>query len=82
MIKLTEKEIAVIRAYKEDDFVNDKGFESPEACTWVKESHRACKMNGREFSGIISSLVKKGLVVTDGETWKLTSVGIEAARSL
>lgn len=82
MISLTEKEATVIRAYKEDDFVNDKGFESPESCTWVKDSHRACKMSGKEFSGVISSLVKKGIVKTDGETWSLTSEGIEVAREL
>ncbi len=81
-MKLTEREIKVIKVYKKDDFVNDCGFEDPDAATWVKNFHKDCGMNGKEFSGVMSSLCKKGFADTNGESWWLTEKGIDEARKI
>lgn len=82
LMKLTEREKRVIRAYKKDDFVMDDGWESLEAGAWVKGFHEDCNMNGKEFSGVMSGLSKKGLIYTNSESFSLTEKGIEIARTL
>lgn len=74
--RLTYLENEVIQAYKKDDFVQDRGWDDPEAGAWVKGFHQDCGMSGKEFSGVMSSLVKKGWCWTDGEAFGLTEEAI------
>ena len=79
---LTDLEIKVIKAYKKDDFVNDYGYEHPEAGAWVVGFHKDCGMSGKVFSGVMSSLSKKGVILCNGESFQLSEEGIEIARGI
>jgi len=81
-MKLTALEKEVIEAYVDDDFVRDFGYEHPNSSTWVKSFHQNLNMSREKLSGVISSLVKKGLVYTNGESFSLTSKGIKMAREV
>ena len=87
-MKLTEREIKVIKVYKEDDFVSDfekvkgDGWKSEKACTWLRHMAEDCGFSGKEFSGVMSSMVQKGLIFTDGICFGLTIKGIKEAEKL
>lgn len=86
---LTENETAVIRAYMNDCFVKDHGWESPDAAAWTQGFHAAAGLAGKVFSGTMASLVKKGLINSyDGggdpndAFFSLTEAGRKAARGI
>ncbi len=79
---LTKNEIKVIKAYKDDDFVSDFGWDNPSNAGWVKGFHNECKLDSKTFSGTMSSLVKKGIFWTNGEAFGLTNKGIQIAEKL
>lgn len=74
-MKITELEERVLFAFVNDDCVNDDGWQSKTAATQVKGFHRSCEMDGNTFSGVFSSLVKKGILWTNGESFGLTDLG-------
>lgn len=87
--RLTDNEIAVIRAFKADCFVKDHGWESPDAAAWTHGFHEAAGLAGKAFSGTMASLSKKGLISCydgDGDPhdafFTLTDSGREAARGI
>ena len=79
---LTETEKRVIRAFKANDIVSDNGWDHPYAATWIKGFHQDCGITSVAFPGVISSLVKKGVIVTNGESFALTDKGREVAAQL
>jgi hypothetical protein len=81
-VELTEKEIIVLKKFKDDDFVSDVGWENPKASTWVEDFHKDCKMSGKEFSGVMSSLVKKDIIWSTGESFGLKDAGREFLKTL
>jgi hypothetical protein len=81
-VQITEKEIVVLKTFKDDDFVSDVGWENPKAFTWVVDFHKDCKMSGKEFSGVMSSLIKKGIILSTGESFGLSDAGREVLRTL
>ena len=74
--RITYLENEVLQAYKKDDFVNDRGWDNLEAGACIKGFHKNCGMTGKEFSGVMSSLVKKGWCWTDGKWFGLTPEAI------
>lgn len=81
-MNITANEKAIIAAYKQDCFVADHGWDSTDAAAWVKGFHSDAGLNGLVFSGAMSSLAKKGLILCDGEAFSLTAAGIEVAKSV
>ena len=65
-LQLTHHEVKVITALCDDDFFQDSGE------TWIEGFAEDNDINPRSFSGILSSLVKKGFVQTNGEYFGLT----------
>lgn len=78
-MKLTELEIRFIKAYKADPFVSDSGWEDENSRAWVKHMQESTGLTGKILSGVMSSLVQKGIVTTNGEGVGLTKTGIEIA---
>lgn len=81
---LTELEIDVLDGIYRSDY-NDGGT-TADIWAW---SINARKATTKQLSGVVSSLSKKGIVVTDGDgtrdndfTIRVTELGIEVARSL
>jgi hypothetical protein len=70
-MKLTEKEKAVLKAMAFNHYGEG-------TCTWswaINESREPSGIEGKELSGVISSLTKKGLFrVDEGETRKEDSI--------
>ncbi len=81
-MKTTANEESVIRAYMNDDHVSDYGYDDPDAGAWVDGFAEDMGMSGETFSGVMGSLVRKGIIDTDGESFCLTTEGIEIAGSL
>ena len=79
-VKFTDLEKMFIEDYKNDEFVGDYGWESEEARAWVDCFSDGCRLNGKQLSGVMSSLVQKGIIETDGEAFCLTSFGIEIVK--
>lgn len=75
-MKLTKLEQRVISAFMLDDYVCDDGWDSPEACTWIDGFCDDSGISASEFPGVMSSLVKKGMIKTNGEMFSLTVRGI------
>lgn len=71
-MKTTDMEKDVIRAIAENEY-----SDTPEDNVWVWVIADNCKITRKDqVSGIVSSLVKKDLVLTDGETIQLTEKGV------
>jgi len=86
-MNITEKEKAILIAYKNNDIVSDYGWDSGESSAWVSViTQEAIEKYGLEKTissrGIFSSLVKKGLIVTNGESFAITNKGIEVIKTL
>jgi len=83
---LTEKEKQVLKAFKDDCYVGDVGWENEGAMTWTDEFSLDMQsdygMAPSTFSGVMSSLYKKGLLYGNNESFGLTKKGVEAARSV
>jgi hypothetical protein len=87
MTQLTDKERAFCETLRNNDIISDiyDGTElgTPEqlaeASTWVE-----CVTDrlGTSAGGVVASLVKKGLVHTDGEVIGFTQAGAEIAHAL
>ena len=71
---LTANETAVILAIAFNYFSNEPGAEVWVDC--INESSKPSGVTGKALSGVIASLVKKGLVWTSGDTLRLTKEGI------
>lgn len=84
MEKLTINEIAVLDAFTKDCYVRDHGWEDDMAAGWIDGFHEDCNMNGKTFSGVMSSLVKKDILWTNGpgEAFGLTDKGREVVTTL
>ena len=80
-VSLTESEEKVLKAYMKDDFVSDHGWDSPDAGAWSQDFHKDVGMNGTSFSGVMSSLCKKDIFWSNGESFGLTTKGIEVAKA-
>jgi len=52
------------------------------AAVWVGCIQDFTSLRGKEISGVVSSLVQKGLVITDGEAIQLTEEGVALLKSL
>lgn len=79
---ITPREKQVIIAYKNDDHVSDNGWDYFGSQAWIDILSDNSNIKGKAFSGIISSLVKKGLMFTDGEAIGLTKLGIKIAKEI
>ena len=82
-IKITEYEKSLIQVYIVDDIVNDYGWEHPEACGWVESicgSFSEKHGNSISVRGVMSSLVKKGIMYSNGEVCSLSPIGIKVAK--
>jgi len=82
--KLTENEWKLINAYQHNDYVSGDGWDNPYSAAWVEDFAFSCGewgkfdvLKGKSLSGIISSLCKKGIMQTNGESFYLTEKGIE-----
>lgn len=74
---LTASETAVILAIAFNHFSDEPGAE-----IWVdsiNDSSKPSGITGKALSGVIASLVKKGLVWTSGDTLRLTKEGIASS---
>ncbi len=71
---VTEKEQKVIQAIKNSEFL-----EEPSDPIWIKGLAEDAELDGKEFSGVVSSLIKKEIVFSDGETIGLTVKGQKIA---
>ena len=74
-ISLTELEQAVLTAFVNDDCVRDYGWQDKSAAAWVKDFHKTIPMDGKTFSGVMSSLTFKGVIWTNGDSFGLTDLG-------
>ena len=86
MEKFTEKEIAVLNVYVNDCFVADYGWDDPCSGMWSQGIGDDVDFPATEVSGVISSLVKKGILCSNGATGRdaticLTEKGIKAVRN-
>ncbi len=79
---LTTNEAKVIEAYTKDEFVSDYGWEDPKSGAWVKNFHEDAGLSARSFPGVMSSLEKKGVISTNGESFGLTDLGREYAAAI
>ena len=75
MVSFTPLERKVLDAWMNDENVSDYGWESKSAAAWVKGFHKVCDMEGKVFSAVVSSLCKKGIMWTNGESFGLTDLG-------
>ncbi|MFW6026152.1 MAG: hypothetical protein ACOCRX_07400 [Candidatus Woesearchaeota archaeon] len=82
MTKLTKLERKVIITYMNDDYVSDYGWDNEHAGAWIDVLSENCGLKGRLFSGVMSSLYKKELIIGNDECFSLTKKGIEVARTL
>ena len=66
---VTELEIKVLRAFFDSEFgdVYDDKYEEFGTCVWMFSIKEHSGLDGKTFSGVVSSLVKKGLVETETE---------------
>lgn len=71
---LTEMERWVLIEFMLDCFVSDHGWGSRNASTWTG-CLGVAGMTGKQVSGVISSLSKKGLMICDEESESLTDAG-------
>lgn len=70
---LTDLEIEVLGAgIIDSDFHRESGEQ------WVDCISLYCSLSGKAISGVVSSLSKKGYVITDGEVIRATDEGIAA----
>lgn len=84
-VMVTDLEREVLRAYAGNDHVNDYGWQDPEAAAWVdvlSDDVEDCGINGKQFSGLMASLVNKGLMQTNGESCNLTQAGRQALKGI
>ena len=82
-IDLTANEKTVIKAYKQDDYVGDNGYQSDFAAAWVDILGTNCgSLKGKAFSGTMSSLIKKDIMTSDGESCSLTVAGKKLAANI
>ena len=76
---ITELERIFIEDYKVDNFVCDFGWDHPDAEAWVDCYSDECRLSSKQLSGVFSSLKKKGIIRTNGESFGLTDKGREVA---
>jgi len=73
-------------AYMQNDIVNDYGWKDKDSCGWTVSISEDSDIVPRSVSGIISSLVKKGLIIVQNHTedseCKLTDKGIDICRKI
>ncbi len=73
---LTEKEMAVINAILNSEYLSENT--DP---VWIEGLAEEAGLTGKEFSGVVSSLVQKEIVATDGlgndGTIALTDYGVD-----
>ena len=81
-MKLTDNEIKVIKAFKVNDIVSDYGWEHEDASTWVEGFYVEAGIDSISFPGVMASLSQKNLVYTNGESFGLTSMGREIAKTI
>lgn len=81
-VTLTKMELKVLKAYKKDQYVNDYGWESERAAAWIDGFAADAGIASKSFPGVISSLVKKKIVGTDGKAFWLTDLGRLTAKTL
>jgi hypothetical protein len=76
-MKLTKLERKLIDLYSRDHFKDELG--DP---VWIDGYAQDMGISGKAFSGVMSSMVQKGLVYTNGESFGLTEKGIEMTETL
>lgn len=57
-----------------------RDLNGPRADVWVDCIEDMCSVSGKTLSGVVSSLAKKGLIITDGETIGLTDLAVETLK--
>lgn len=84
MEHITDNEKRVLNALMKDDFISDHGWADPAASTWIDcFAHDLVPMDGLVFSGVMSSLYKKGIIVAhNDEVMGLTDKGREVCAAL
>jgi len=82
-MNVTKHEELVLIAFTKNDIVRDYGYDNG-GSTWVTNlsTDLTSKMNGRVFSGLMSSLVKKGFMITNGESCSLTEEGVKVTKEI
>lgn len=83
---VTELEKKVLIAFSRNDHVRDYGWQDPEAAAWVDvlsdDLETDFGMSGKVFSGVMSSLVKKGLIDTNGDSCSMTDNGRKVLKDI
>lgn len=63
MEKLTELEKKAIKAIKESDYRDDDDLSCP---VWLPMPDECGLVNNKSLSGVVGSLVKKGIITSEG----------------
>jgi len=75
-VSLTELETILLKQLCYDDYIQDSGWQSPDAVSWVKDMGRCiAHVELHQIPGVVASLSNKGLLWTDGATWGFTDLG-------
>ena len=77
---ITQAERQLLITYVKDPYVRDFGWHHKEAGAWINvlsDEMQSQHINKHQFSGIFSSLVKKGVISSNGEDCCLTPMGME-----
>lgn len=68
MGNLTKKEMAVLKGIADSDYMNVEGYDDKyliNCSTWMFDALHYSGLSGKEFSGVCSSLHKKGFIGSD-----------------
>ena len=67
-MNITKLEKQWLIAYMQNDIVSDYGWEDKDACGWTVSISDDSNIVSVSVSGVISSLVKKGLIIVQNHT--------------